>query len=294
MVPVSRRSEPCGHVDAVTFLQCHHGLFHVRQHAAPAAEIADLALANERIDVFDLDVEQLFHRFLDLRLRELGVFDNNDAAVFGLGGQRVLEGKDAHLFGQVDRMAAHHRAKRTPAAAEQIGALGAMAGAAGALLLVHLLAGSPDLGAPLHLVGAGAALGELPDDAALDEVLARLQPEDRIRQVDRALLFAVKSRDLEFHAHAPCAGDGPTPVWSASTAPPATRNLPGCGASFGRAFLTAPRPVIQPPLAPGTAPSTRIRPRSTSVCTTLRLSVVTRSTPIWPGIFLFLNVRPGS
>ena len=55
--------------------------------------------------------------------------------------------------------------------------------------------------------------------------------------------------------------------------------LPGCGTSFGSAFLTASRTVIQPPLAPGTAPSTRIRPRSTSVCTTLRLSVVTRSTP---------------
>ena len=51
---------------------------------------------------------------------------------------------------------------------------------------------------------------------------------------------------------------------------------------------------IQPPLEPGTAPSTRIRPRSTSVCTTRRLSVVMRSTPIWPGIFLFLKVLPGS
>ena len=71
-------------------------------------------------------------------------------------------------------------------------------------------------------------------------------------------------------------------------------NLPGFGASFGSAFFTASRTVIQPPLAPGTAPSTRIRPRSTSVCTTRRLSVVTRSTPIWPGIFLFLNVLPGS
>src|ERR1700735_2552680 len=49
----------------------------------------------------------------------------------------------------------------------------ALAGAAGALLLVHLLAGTPDLGAPLHLMSAGAALGELPHDAALDEILAR-------------------------------------------------------------------------------------------------------------------------
>src|SRR5262249_43063996 len=176
-------------------------------------------------------------------------------------------------------------------AAEQIGALGAVARAARALLFVHLLAGSPDLGAPLHLVGAGAALGELPDDAALDEILARLQPEDRIRQIDRTLRLAVQSRDLEFHGHAPRAGDAPSLPGGGGSA---TRNLPGCGASFGNAFLTASRTVIQPPLAPGTAPSTRIRPRSTSVWTTLRLRVVTRSTPIWPGIFLFLNVRPGS
>ena len=86
------------------------------------------------------------------------------------------------------------------------------------------------------------------------------------------------------------------PVGPASLAAPpsGSRNLPGFGASFGSAFFTASRTVIQPPLAPGTAPSTRIRPRSTSVCTTLRLSVVTRSTPMWPGIFLFLKVLPGS
>src|SRR5216683_1019371 len=141
-----------------------------------------------------------------------------------------------------------------------------MAGAAAALLPVHLLAGTPNLGAPLHLVGAGAALGELPNDAALDEILTRLQPEDRVRQVDRALLFAVKSRDLEFHGHAPCAGDAPSlPEGGGSAAPPATRNLPGCGASFGKAFLTASRTVIQPPLAPGTAPSTRISPHDLEI-----------------------------
>ncbi len=78
------------------------------------------------------------------------------------------------------------------------------------------------------------------------------------------------------------------------SAPSARRNLPGFGRSFGGAFFTASRTVIQPPFAPGTAPSIRIRPRSTSTCATLRLIVVTRSTPMWPGIFLFLKVLPGS
>ena len=86
----------------------------------------------------------------------------------------------------------------------------------------------------------------------------------------------------------------PPPCRRTPPAASARRNLPGFGASFGSDFFTASRTVIQPPLAPGTAPSTRMRPRSTSVCTTLRLSVVTRSTPMWPGIFLFLKVLPGS
>src|SRR5262249_61989443 len=98
-------------------------------------------------------------------------------------------------------MTAHPRTESTAAGAGQVGALGAVAGAAGALLLVHFLAGSPDLGTPLDLVGAGTAFGKLPDDAALNEILARLQPEDRVGQVDRALLLAGKRRDLELHGH---------------------------------------------------------------------------------------------
>src|ERR1700678_3026164 len=151
-------------------------------------------------------------------------------------------------------MAAHHRAERAAAAAEQVGALGAVAGAASALLLVHLLTGAPELGAPLDLGGAGATFGELPYDAALDEILARLQPENRVGQVDRALGLAVEGRDLEFHGHAPWTGAASAPDGVPS---PATRNLPGCGASLGSTFLTASRTVIHPPLAPGTAPSTR-------------------------------------
>src|SRR5262249_20098263 len=128
-------------------------------------------------------------------------------------------------------------------------------------------------------------------DAALDEVLARLQPENVVGQADRSLGLAVERRDVELHGHAPCAGASAGASWGAS---PVMRNLPGCGTSLGSVFFTASRTVIQPPLAPGTGPSTRMIPRSTSVCITLRLSWVTRSTPRWPGIFLFLKVLPGS
>src|SRR5262249_30272763 len=154
-------------------------------------------------------------------------------------------------------------------------------------------AGAPHVGALLHRMGNGAPLGELPLDATLQDVGARLEAEDRVRQIDGACRLAVEGRDVELHDHAPsfavaAAGSAFAP------SPSGRRNLAGFGVSLCGFFFTASRTVIQPPLAPGTAPSTRIRPRSTSVCTTLRLSVVTRSTPMWPGIFLFLKVLPGS
>ena len=103
-----------------------------------------------------------------------------------LADERVLERERAHLLRQAVLVAAHQRTERTAAAAEQVGAGRAVTGAAGALLRVHLLAGAVDLGAVLDLVGAGAALGELPAHAALQQVGARLETENRVRKLDRA------------------------------------------------------------------------------------------------------------
>ena len=66
------------------------------------------------------------------------------------------------------------------------------------------------------------------------------------------------------------------------------------GASLGSGRLTASRTSTQPPLVPGTAPRTSTRPRSASVSTTSRFSVVTRMLPMWPAIFLPLKTLPGS
>src|SRR6266849_8793731 len=65
---ISPNSESRGHVDAVTFFEGHHRLLDVRLLAKTALERLVLALADQRIDALDLDVEQLLHRFLDLRL----------------------------------------------------------------------------------------------------------------------------------------------------------------------------------------------------------------------------------
>src|SRR5215813_9890105 len=92
MAPASRALKPGRYVDAVSLLEGHDGLLHVRQHAAPAAEIADLALTNKRIDVFDLDVEQLLYCFLDLRLGGVRRHPENHLVV--LGGKCRLLGDD--------------------------------------------------------------------------------------------------------------------------------------------------------------------------------------------------------
>ena len=61
-----------------------------------------------------------------------------------------------------------------------------------------------------------------------------------------------------------------------------------------RGFLTASRTEIQPPAKPGTEPSTRIRPRSTSVLHDPQVLRRDLSVPMWPGIFFFFQVLPGS
>jgi hypothetical protein len=74
---------------------------------------------------------------------------------------------------------------------------------AGALLPVHLLAGAVDLGAVLHLVGAALAFGELPHHAALNDVGARLEPENGIGHRNRAGFLAVEGGDFELHVTRP-------------------------------------------------------------------------------------------
>src|SRR5437763_17159280 len=100
-------------------------------------------------------------------------------------------------------VASNYRTECAAAAAELRHAGRAVTRTAGALLLVHLLAGTPDIGAALRLVGAGLTLGELPIDAALDQILARLQTENGVRQLDRAGVLAFKRGDIQFHLTRP-------------------------------------------------------------------------------------------
>src|ERR1700758_4709579 len=115
----------------------------------------------------------------------------------------MLERKRANLLRQVGGVRTHHRTEGTATAAELRHAGRAVTGTAGALLLVHLLAGAPDLGAALGLVGAGLALVELPLHAARDDVGARLETENLVRGVYGAGGFTFEGRDFQFHLTPP-------------------------------------------------------------------------------------------
>src|SRR5690242_20411753 len=115
----------------------------------------------------------------------------------------MLERHRTDLLRQAGFVRTHHRAERTSAAAELRHACRAVTGAAGALLLVHLLAGAPDVGAALRLVRAGLALVELPLHAALNDVGARLETEDGVGQLHGAGVLAFKRCDFQFHLTRP-------------------------------------------------------------------------------------------
>ncbi len=103
---------------------------------------------------------------------------------FSLGRQRMTQSQGAHLLRQVMRMAAHDRTMSLATAAELRRTRRMVTGATGTLLLVHLGAGAVDLGAALGLVRALLLLGELPAHHALQDVLARLETENLIGELD--------------------------------------------------------------------------------------------------------------
>ena len=106
----------------------------------------------------------------------------------------------AKHIGKVVLVAADDRPVSLGAADELSRPARAVTGAAGALLLVHLLARTRDLVADLDLVVARAALGQLPGDHALQDVGADLfDAEDVVGELDRAALPAVQLDDVEFH-----------------------------------------------------------------------------------------------
>src|SRR3954465_14900905 len=81
-----------GDVDPVALFEGHDRALGVRLRAEVATERLGLALADQRVDALDLDVEQLLDRFLDLRLGRFRGHLEQDLVV--LGRQRRLFGDD--------------------------------------------------------------------------------------------------------------------------------------------------------------------------------------------------------
>src|SRR5438477_10710003 len=134
---------------------------------------------------------------------ELRRFDHDQPAVLCLGRKRRPKRQGTNLLWQIDRVRTHDRAERAATTAELRHTGRAVTRAAGALLLVHLLAGAPDVRAALGLVGPGLALGELPLHAALDDILARLETENLVRKLNRTGRLALKRCDFQFHLTRP-------------------------------------------------------------------------------------------
>src|SRR4029077_10724800 len=142
---------------------------------------------------------EMSDQHLGLGVLDLRTINDDQAAVLGLSRQGMLERQRTDLLRQVRRVRATPRTERTAPAAELRHPGRAVTSTAGALLLVHLLAGAPDFSASFRLVRAGLTLVQLPLHATRDDVLARLQTEDRVRKLHRTGFLAFKGRDFQFH-----------------------------------------------------------------------------------------------
>src|SRR5438105_13346447 len=184
----------------------------------------------------------------------------------------MTQGRGAHFLRQIEFMTAHDRRHGLSAANVLGRGSGTMTGRTGAFLPVHFLCRAIDLAACLGFVRARAPLRQLPDHHAVHEISAGLETENSVIEIDLARLRGIECHNFGFHD-------------CASAVPSAFFTEPGTGTSLcGR--LTASRTMTQPPLAPGTAPRSMMRPRSTSTFATSTFCVVPRPTPYCPLIFL--------
>ena len=108
------------------------------------------------------------------------------ASAFALAESACFSASARTFFGRSIVVVAHDRPESLAAAAELRRRLVAVAGAAGALLAIHLLRRRLDLAARLGLVVARLPLGELPAHHAVQDVRPRLQPEDGVGERHRA------------------------------------------------------------------------------------------------------------
>src|ERR1700749_3963844 len=108
----------------------------------------------------------------------------------------MLQTERLDLLRQVEFVAVHHRTHRLRTADEERRRTLAATCATAALLRTVLLLRAVHFRARQDLVIAAAALGELPDDDALDQIRARLETEDGVVQFDFTGRLVVEIEDL--------------------------------------------------------------------------------------------------
>src|SRR5262249_49472416 len=128
-----------------------------------------------------------------------GFVEHHDVAVLGLGRQRVLEAQRLHLLRQIELVAVHDRTHGLGAPDVERSGTRTVTGAAAALLRAGLLLRAVHFRAGQDLVIAAAALGELPNDHALDQILARLKTEDGVVEFDFTGRLVVEIEDFRLH-----------------------------------------------------------------------------------------------
>ena len=104
----------------------------------------------------------------------------------------MLQGERTYLFGETGGVTARGRSERSAAAAEQIDLSRTVPRRAGALLAIHFFAGTLDFAPILNIMRATLALGELPSDAAMQDIRAGFETKDRIRQFNGAGSLSVQ------------------------------------------------------------------------------------------------------
>src|SRR3990170_2627523 len=184
--------------------------------------------------------------------------DDDHPAVLRLGRQGRAHGQPAHLPRRVLRVLARLRPEDDAAALEDRGLPAAVPGAARPLLPVDLARAPGDFTARLRGMRTRALGGELRQQHLVHHRGVRPHAEDRLRQVHRPRILALRVERLHR----------------------------GHGGHLAPFLIGRLRTRTRLPRGPGTAPLSRSRLRAASTLTTRSPRTLTRSPPYRPGMRL--------
>src|SRR3569623_503012 len=242
----------------------------------------DRIAVDEQRGLAEAELFQIALERLGLAVLHRQAVHDHQRAGLGVARQRHFQAQRANLLVERRVEVANASTVRLAAADEHRGAAIAVTRGAAALLAAELLARAGNVGALTRTACGGAALFELPGDDTVQDVGARIEAEHLVVELDvRGLRLGVEGVNLDLHVQPswPSAASGASTVSAGVSAGAlllfaAAFRPAGYGASAWRAPFTASLTISQPPFEPGTAPFTKIRPRSTTEPTNSRFCCV--------------------